>query len=588
MKKTISYFLVAMLALVLVFSLSTTALAADSINTSVKISPTTLPGEGTASVSVTIKNNGDPITNVQLKYPSPTDTVIELGNMASGDSKTHNNDAWNISSQMLDTSMAFTVLWTSSDGTQKSGNTQSFQINKQDLVIKVSGTAAADMNEVDKGGRVKFSFSFKNEGNAPLTNCVMTAPMIDNGAQIGDTFSLDPGSTNNKTYTVVVNENMTVTPTYTYEVNGQQYTYKTAPINITVKEPPKTITMGVTLNADKTTVPAGDHVNFTIKVTNTGTSNLDGLTATDFEGKTVPLSPVSLQPGGVASATTSIPINTTGNYQFTVAAVGAGGETLSQRSNSLLITVEGTAVPSASPDDILDPSRIIRTEVQVPRSPQYGPSEGTFIATVTNLTDKELRNVLVTNDLIGTLGRVDTLAGGASKTFEAKYTMEETASYVFVTTAVLPDGTLIESKTNEATIVVEPAAGGMDTTTTWFIIILIAIAAVGISLAVYIYKSRKKIKAQDAARDERASRMAGNYRLDENGKPSPIDYPSAEQRSRVYGKAQAPDRSAYTNRKPPPRMETLDPKPRTVPKPGLKATPPKGKTTTKFDDRNKL
>ncbi len=93
--------------LTLCFSYGGVALADDSITTSVKVSPSSLPSAGTANVTVTIKNNGDPISDVVLKYPSPTDTEIPIGNMATGDTQTHDNPSWNITDEMLGKSMAF-------------------------------------------------------------------------------------------------------------------------------------------------------------------------------------------------------------------------------------------------------------------------------------------------------------------------------------------------------------------------------------------------------------------------------------------------------------------------------------------------
>ncbi len=600
-KKTISFIVVLMLALVAVLSMSSVAYADDAINTSVRVSPATLSGEGTASVTVTIKNNGDPVSNVQLKYPSPTDTVISLGDIGSGDTKTHDNGDWNISADMLDKDLAFTVMWTSQDGTQKSGNTQSFMIQKQDISIKVSGSATADVNEVEKGGNVKFSFSFKNDGNTLLENCKLTAPMIDGGAQIGEEFTLEPGATNNKTYTVAVNENMTVTPTYKYDTNGQTFTYKLDPINITVKEAPKTVTMSVTLNTDKTDAKPGDIVKFTVKVTNTGTSNLDGLTAKDFDGNNVPLSATSLQPGQSATGTTDIPINVTGNYQFTVSAVGAGGVAIPQRSNAVAITAAG-GQPTADPTDVIDPSRVVRTYVEISTlTLKDGPGPVTVKASVENLTDKELKNVVVINDLVGTIGNTQTLAAGATQAFEKTFTVEETGDYMFVTTAELPDGTFIESKTNAATITVVTPEGGLSPAVMGGIIIA-AIVVVGAALGIYIVRARKKANTQNREFEERM-RTAGA-----NGRPRTDRYAaSQQQRSRMNGAPpEYPDKSVYTNRKPPARVETMDPPPRSqqqrkdvpqhkeVPRAEAahKEAPPQvgrvGKPGTKFGDRNKF
>ncbi len=577
MKKILYYALILSIVLSILLAGQVAYAAGDSINTSVTVSPTSLPGEGTVSVSVKINNNGDAISNVRLKYPSPTDTVISMGDMPPGTTKEHNNPEWHIYESMLGQNLAFTVMWVSADGTEKSGTTQTFVISKQDPTLKVSGSVTADPMEVDQGQKTQFKFSFKNEGNVNIENAKLTAPPIDGGAQIGDTFNLAPGETNNKTYNVPINSDMTVNAVYTYESGGQQYSYELPPLTVKVKAPPVSLNMALTLQADKTTVASGDEVTYTVTVQNTGNSRLDGLTVTDFLGNKLNLGTSALEAGNSATGVEAIKMTSSGNYAFVASAVGAGGEAVNAQSNSIAITVDG-ANPSVPADDI-DPNNVVKTVVRVGATDLPGPGEVTVTASVQNLTDLELKNVVVLNDIIGTIGSAASLPGGQTVEFQKTFTAESTNTYVFKTSAQLPDNRLVESQTSPATIEVGNAPPGMSTSMMGFIIILVAIAAVGIVLAVYLYRNRKKISNKTGTPTRPLP--SGVY-------PQQRDQvsPSGRTRPEHYSQSQEDGYRSYKNPKPQ-RIEVIDPETdKNAPVQPRRVQPKEN--NVKFGDRNKF
>jgi uncharacterized repeat protein (TIGR01451 family) len=144
-------------------------------------------------------------------------------------------------------------------------------------------------------------------------------------------------------YNVTINKDMEVKPVFTYAVNGQEQKLSLDPINIKVEESAQTVTMSLSIDVDKTKVQSGDNVTFNITVKNTGTSQLDGLSVKDFDGNSVSLPTSSLSAGSSTAGSVSIPIAQTGNYTFSATAVGAGGQSVSQQSNSVAITLDGEA-----------------------------------------------------------------------------------------------------------------------------------------------------------------------------------------------------------------------------------------------------
>ncbi len=585
MRRKIAYVLAFVLIVAFTVSFGGTALADDSISTTVKVSPSSLPGPGTVSVTVTIKNNEDPITNVVLKYPSPTDSEISMGNLATGATQEHSNPTWNITDDMLNEPLAFTVFWTSVDGTQKSGNTDSFTIARQEQKIEVSGSANATPKEVNKGDMVKYTFSLTNQGNVKIDNAYLTAPPLKDGERIGNDFELDPGGTKEITYEIPMNESADVKPTFTYAVGGKQYTYDMNDIQIAVNDT-QTASMSVTADVDTTSVDAGGTVTFNLYVKNNGTAEISNIAAKDSGGNPVTVSPTSLQPGETATGTSTQVVNQAGNYAFMVTAQDADGTELTTQSNSVPITIkEAEPSPTPEPTQSVDTARAIKVGVSFSSvkgdNGAYIVQQGTLPMTleVDNLTDQELSNIVVSEvNHLGTLGTLSVLPGGEKSTFEKDVDMEESGQYTFKVVGQLPDGTEVSSQTDPITITVEAPETENNNWLLGLTVVLVAIAAVGIALGVYIYKHRKKANASKNPQQGQSQRAQRQQR-------PPQVSPSGRQRPQRYGaereQGDGPPIHEYQERPRQQRVETVEPKARTAPK-------PKNASGTKYGDRNKF
>ncbi|HBU13034.1 MAG TPA: hypothetical protein DEB31_10045, partial [Clostridiales bacterium] len=511
MKKTVSYLLVILLAVTLAVSMGGAAFAAtgaDSISTSVKISPASLTGAGTVNVTVTVTNTGPPISNVVLKYPSPTDTEVPLDAMATGETKERVDANWAISEDMLGRELKFMVYWTSQDGTQKSGSTQGFTIARQQSNLNVTGSASASAQQIKKGDKVKFNFSIKNAGNVRVDTGYLNAPPIEGGAQIGETFSLDPGSEKKMEYTVTVNESMNVQPVVTYTAAGQQYTLPLDTLGITVDASSQQGSFTVKASVNKSQVTQGGTVQFNLRVDNTGPSQLTGLAVKDFAGNTVPVSPTSLAPGEYATGLTELPVTASGSYSFRVTASDAAGNNLSATSNAVDITVDGDPAASPSGQPTSDTSKMLKLNMSLPTENIPVPTDITARIEVTNQSEQDISNIVVSavdGDTAKTLSTLASLAAGQSNQMQGTIHLTEDVNYVFTVTGQLPDGTLVESSTASVPITTVPAEPeGISSALLGVIIILIAIAAVAVFLGIYLARQRKKNRERAAERTKNA------------------------------------------------------------------------------------
>ncbi|MGI6152596.1 MAG: hypothetical protein ACOYJB_02010 [Christensenellaceae bacterium] len=489
MKRIKSFILVSIFTLVFCLSFAGAAGAADSVTTEIRVSPSSLTGAGTVSVTVTIHNNGDPISDVKLAYPAPSTDVMSMGDFATGESKDHTNTQWAISEEMLNTDLKFTVTWTSSDGNTYSGLTDSVPITRKTVEVRVTGSASASDTHVSAGDKVDLSFNIRNEGNVPLTNVVLKAPPIKDGAAINsEPFTVEAGSSRNVEFTLTASETIAITPVFTYTTEGQQGegTLRLDTLNITVDQP-KVAEMSISVSADKLNVAAGDEVTFDVTVRNVGMADLSALEVTDFDGNKVSMNKTSLAAGESATGQAKIDISRSGNYVFRAAAKNPESENVNAQSVALSITV-GDAEPT--PESSVNPHDYLLLEAMVSRTQLQKPDDVDLTVTVTNLTDDIIKNILLKEENTGKTEAIAQLEAGEKKDWSTILEVDETGEYIITASGELSDGTIIELSTQPVEITVE-SEGGMETGQIVLIIIIIAIAVVAVVLVIFIRKSKQ-------------------------------------------------------------------------------------------------
>ncbi len=506
MKKTVSYLLIIILAVTLLFSVNTVAFAADDVKMKVSVSPSSLSAPGPVKISVTLTNAGDmDASNIVLTYPQPTGNEISMGGLAPGATGDHTNPSWNISEDMLNRDLVFTLSYTGvgADGTpvQKT-MTASVKIEKKDQEVKVSGSSSVDKTEVNKDDKVKFTFVLNNEGNVTLENVKLNAPPIEDGSQLGDTFTLEAGKKKTMTYTISATKDMEVKPVFTYTAGGKEgkTTLETRTVKVANTTPEATqsqesgsggLVAVLVSDFSATGATPGQEVKLNLDINNSGSKKITDLAAKDSAGNAVVFDKTTLAAGESAIGVATVKVDATTSYKFDVTGKTEDGTAVSLTSNTVEIAVTGPSqAPSPSPS--VSPQNAIKIRIGVSTTSLAKPGTVDFTVTAINKSEDVLSNIVVKEATLGAIGTLAQLSAGTEESFPPK-TVEvtETSSYVFSVSAQMSDGTLVESSVSPIEITVEGEAGA-DNNMMLLIIIIIAIAVVAVVLVLYLLKQKKK------------------------------------------------------------------------------------------------
>lgn len=486
MKRIISVLLVVAVAVTLCVAMSVTGLAAGGVNVTVSVSPTSLTGEGQVSVKATVKNESDsPITDVTVELPGGGS--LDIGIIAAGGADSASKSDWTVSEDMLDKELTFKVNYTDSNGNSQSFNSNALTIKKKDAVVKASATASVDMKTIKKGDRPKFTFKLKNEGTVTLEKVTLKAPPLENGGQIGDTYTVAPGETKELTWkpNPGPSESMDIKAVFSYTANGEKGTAKADTLSLKVEgsteasATPAADALEVVAAADSTSVKAGDKVTFTVTVRNQGEADLENLKVTDAEGNQVKFTGTTLNAGSAAKGTVEVTPGKTTSYVFTATAKDSEGNSVRASSAPVEITV-----------DTVDLATALTMNVKfIPQISKPGPVDFTF--TVMNSTGQEIKDIVISEATLGEVAKIASMTDAQQDVTESLQ-VDKTTSYNFKITGTLADGTQVESElTQPATVTVEQALGGMTPMLIILLVVIIAIVIVGIVLGVYIYKNKK-------------------------------------------------------------------------------------------------
>ncbi len=286
----------------------------------------------------TITNSG----NVTLKNISISDPLITLSGstiatLAPGASDTTTyTGTYTLTQSDVDAgTFTNTATVTSTDPdnnavTDTDDDTQTLDADKR---ITFTKTGTTDMTVVapgtlaNAGDKINYTFTISNPGNVTLTNVTIT----DSDATIsGGPITLAPGASDSSTFTGVHTltqvevdaGTFTNTATVTASTQTSGTITKDSSDNKTFVASPsislvKTGTQNKTIVAPSADINAGDKINYTFAVTNTGNVTLSTVSVTDDKLGTVSGSPISsIAPG----ATTTL----TGSHTLTQAEIDSG------------------------------------------------------------------------------------------------------------------------------------------------------------------------------------------------------------------------------------------------------------------------
>ncbi len=474
----------------LCISMGATAFAEGSVKVTVSVSPTSLTGAGKVSVKATVTNGTDAdITNVTVTLPGGG--TLDIGAIAAGGADSASNSEWNVSEDMLDKDLTFKVSYTDANGGEQSFDSNALSIKKKEAVVKATASASVDMDTIKKGDRPKFTFTLKNEGTVTLEKVSLKAPPLEKDGQIGDTFTLAPGETKKLTWKPNPGpaESIEVKPVFSYTANGEKGTAKAGTVSVRVEgsaEPsasasatPAADSFEVVATADNAQVKAGEKVTFSVTVRNRGEADLSDLKVTDQEGNQVKFTGKTLNAGSAAKGTLEVTPEQTTSYVFTANAEDGDGNSVKASSAPVEITV-----------DTADLATALTMNVEfIPQLSKPGPVDFNFI--VMNTTGQEIKNIVISDPILGEVATIPSMAE-EKQTVTKTLQIDQTVSYNFKITGTLANGTQVESQlSTPATVTVEQALGGMTPMLIILLAVIIAIAAVGITLGIFIYKNKK-------------------------------------------------------------------------------------------------
>ena len=227
------------------------------------------------------------------------------------------------------------------DNTATAGSDQTLPVhaaNTQDVPnphLMLTKVGTLDMTVVNPAGqanvgdKITYTFNVTNTGNVNLTNVTVTDPLV---TVVGGPINLAPGTSNSTAFTG--SYTLTQADIDAGQVVNSATAHGTPPIGsevtqsddetVTITQSPaisvvKIGTLDMTVVAPTTRADAGDKINFTFVVTNTGNITLSNVTVSDSPALTtgpIPASVASLAPG----ASTTF----TGSYTLTQADIDAG------------------------------------------------------------------------------------------------------------------------------------------------------------------------------------------------------------------------------------------------------------------------
>ncbi|TLM97701.1 MAG: hypothetical protein FDZ75_03985, partial [Actinobacteria bacterium] len=192
----------------------------------------------------------------------------------------------------------------------------------------------------------------------------------------------------------------------------------------TARVPVYNPSISIVKSANPTLILPGTPVTYTYLVTNTGDISLTNLTVNDDKLGVIGTLAM-LAPGATHTFTTSAPISVDTHNVGTV--VGWYGAAESDFYGS---------VSASDPADVDVVNPGIHVAKVASASAVLAGGAVTYTYTVTNTGDTPLVNVVVTDDKLGQIGTVASLAAGASQTFTKSTTLAVTTTNVVTATGV--------------------------------------------------------------------------------------------------------------------------------------------------------
>jgi hypothetical protein len=316
-------------------------------------------------IKTTVSNNT--VSNgekVKFTYTVHNVGDVELTNIVISDTNIKSGNIGTIAKlapgakQSAEHTVTVTKEITSKAAVSAKYGSQNVSASAASVSVKIANAAleasiSADKTSgVVKGDTVKIKLNLSNKGNVRLDKMDIK---LDDGTSIREKTYLVAGKSVTIEQDTVINENRSVFITIEcYDPSGKQLSIKTNEISYEIEEEIEELPVGVN-PVEITATPAstqlaevGSEASFAIQIKNNTASSLFNLVITDNTGKNVQ-NYGELAAAGTAEFTVKYQVNSSASFAFTVSATDELGNTYSDNTEAVEITVpEATPTPEAS------------------------------------------------------------------------------------------------------------------------------------------------------------------------------------------------------------------------------------------------
>ncbi len=494
---------------------------------SVSTDPTSLSGSGSVNLKIYVKNNGTtPYTDIVFNVDGTK--VFTLPEMKK---EYTYRMSYAVSSSKLDKAIPVTVTYKYKGGSDTKSIEKSFTVKKgagggtEASGVSINTAVSVSSTTVAAGDSVTFTFTVENTGSAKITDAKLTATNLNDGKQIGDTFSLGAGKATTISYNQSFDSSVVIQPKLKYTANGKAQTSNLDAVNITVGGGGETAAaLDIVLSTTETAPVAGTPFNVDVKLTNNSGKDFNSVDLFDNNGEFITLDSSSLANG--ASLTFSYPttLKTGNTVRFTASCLDANGEEYTFTSNELTFDIEPVNTPAAS-----DYSSLLSLTVSADTTELEKPGDVMFTLTLKNDAPQDYTDITLAEASLGTIDTYPVFPNGEKSIEYGVTNVKTTTEFIFMIKATAPDGTSVEHTLPAIQInVAEPASGGM-TWWLWLLIIVGAVLLIGAGVLVFlILTDRLPMGGNGGSGDRRAK---DRYDDEEDIRPSVSSGRSAYQRT---------------------------------------------------------
>ncbi|MBR5230870.1 MAG: hypothetical protein IKW00_01330 [Clostridia bacterium] len=422
--KKIRNLLVMLLVLLAVFAMS--AFAAEDVNFTISVEPSSLTKPGDVTVSIRVVNAGDkdmtepvvlydPDGNIVAGFGDGGQALIKKGEYVSA------QDTYAVTQKQLDEGkLTYSVSYNEvgKDGavTVKT-QTASAQLTFTGTRTELTVNRTIDPEVVRNGNLVSVTYELYNAGNVEITNIrVREDSSVSRSPQT--VKSLAPGARQTVKFTATMgNNDLKSAGVVTYKAGSESFEEK-LPEAVIARAKPGLVLDNI-LTADKTAISTGETVTLKLSIANNGNITYSNITVTDPAYGEI-FTNLTLGPGETLVREKQFTLSKTTSFKYSITLPDNTGVTNTVSSNELKISV-------------YDPSQVMHISVTAQADTATIariPADVKFALTVTNNSTMEAKNVsLYHGDTF--IYTIDKLAPSKSVTIERDFTVSQAGKFRF-------------------------------------------------------------------------------------------------------------------------------------------------------------